>query len=95
MIKSMTGFGRATAEGDAVKVTVELRTVNNRHLDTHVSLSQEFAELELVIKKQVQAALKRGRVDATVPNRREAARSPDPTARRDSDADVSSRADKP
>ena len=66
MIKSMTGFGRASAEGDGIKVTVELRTVNNRHLDTHVRLSQEFAELELHIKKQIQAALKRGRVDATV-----------------------------
>ena len=66
MIKSMTGFGRASAEGDGVKVTVELRTVNNRHLDTHVRLSQEFTELELHIKKQIQAALKRGRVDATV-----------------------------
>lgn len=66
MIKSMTGFGRASAEGDGVKVTVELRTVNNRHLDTHVRLSQEYTELELHIKKQIQAALKRGRVDATV-----------------------------
>ena len=66
MIKSMTGFGRATAEGEGIKVTVELRTVNNRHLDVHVRLSQEFTELELAVKKQVQAALKRGRVDVSI-----------------------------
>ncbi len=66
MIKSMTGFGRGTAEGEGVKVTVEMRTVNNRHLDVHVRLSQEYADLELVIKKQIQAALKRGRVDTSV-----------------------------
>jgi uncharacterized protein (TIGR00255 family) len=66
MIKSMTGFGRGSAEGEGVKVTVELRSVNNRHLDVHVRMSQEFSELELAIKKQVQAALKRGRVDASV-----------------------------
>jgi uncharacterized protein (TIGR00255 family) len=62
----MTGFGRATAEGEGIKVTVELRTVNNRHLDVHVRLSQEFTELELAVKKQVQAALKRGRVDVSI-----------------------------
>lgn len=66
MIKSMTGFGRGSAEGEGVKVTVEMRTVNNRHLDVHVRLSQEYADLELVIKKQIQAALKRGRVDTSV-----------------------------
>lgn len=66
MIKSMTGFGRGSADGEGVKVTVELRTVNNRHLDVHVRLAQEFADLELSVKKLVQAALKRGRVDATV-----------------------------
>jgi len=66
MIKSMTGFGRGSADGDHVKATVEIRTVNNRHLDVHVRLPQEFASMEIAIKKQVAAALKRGRVDLTV-----------------------------
>lgn len=66
MIKSMTGFGRGTFERESVKVTAELRTVNNRHLDVHVRLPQEFAGLELPVKKQVQSALKRGRVDTTI-----------------------------
>jgi uncharacterized protein (TIGR00255 family) len=66
MIKSMTGFGRGTTDGEGVTVTVEVRTVNNRHLDVHIRLAQEFADLELTIKKQVQAALKRGRADVSV-----------------------------
>jgi uncharacterized protein (TIGR00255 family) len=66
MIKSMTGYGRGSAEGDGVKVTVDMRAVNNRYLDAHVRIPQEHAALELSIKKQVQAALKRGRVDVTV-----------------------------
>ncbi|HQR39353.1 MAG TPA: YicC family protein [Blastocatellia bacterium] len=66
MIKSMTGFGRGSADVENVKATVELRTVNNRHLDVHVRMGQEFAEIELALKKQIQAALKRGRVDMTV-----------------------------
>jgi uncharacterized protein (TIGR00255 family) len=66
MIKSMTGFGQGSAEGDAFKVRVDIRSVNNRFLDVHVRLPQEFASLELTIKKQAQAALHRGRVDITI-----------------------------
>ena len=66
MIKSMTGFGRGVAEGEGVKASVDIRTVNNRYLDVHTRLPQEHMDLELGIKKQVQATLKRGRVDLTV-----------------------------
>ena len=45
---------------------VDIRTVNNRFLDIHARLPQELASLEVPIKKQVQAALDRGRVDLTI-----------------------------
>lgn len=66
MIKSMTGFGQGSAEGNSFKVRVDIRSVNNRFLDVHVRLPQEFASLELTIKKQAQAVLHRGRVDITI-----------------------------
>lgn len=66
MIKSMTGFGQGSAEGDGFKVRVDMRSVNNRFLDVHVRLPQELASLELTIKKQAQATLHRGRVDITI-----------------------------
>lgn len=66
MIKSMTGFGQGSAEGDNFRVRVEIRSVNNRALDVHTWLPQELASLEVTLKKQVQAAVKRGRVDLTV-----------------------------
>jgi uncharacterized protein (TIGR00255 family) len=66
MIKSMTGFGQGGAEGDGFRVRVDIRSVNNRFLDIHTRLPQELASLEITIKKQAQAALKRGRVDVTI-----------------------------
>jgi uncharacterized protein (TIGR00255 family) len=66
MIKSMTGFGRGSAQGETFKVHVDMRSVNNRFLDVHTRLPQELASLEVPLKKQIQAALKRGRVDLTV-----------------------------
>src|SRR5258705_583327 len=66
MIKSMTGFGRGSAHGDSFKVHVDMRSVNNRFLDIHARLPQELASLEVTLKKQIQAALKRGRIDLTI-----------------------------
>jgi uncharacterized protein (TIGR00255 family) len=66
MIKSMTGFGTGSAEGEGLKVRVDIRTVNNRFLDVHTRMPQDLASLEITLKKQIQAALKRGRADVTI-----------------------------
>lgn len=66
MIKSMTGFGQGSATGENFKVRVDLRTVNNRFLDIHTRLPQEVSSLEISLKKQIQAKLKRGRIEMTI-----------------------------
>jgi uncharacterized protein (TIGR00255 family) len=66
MIKSMTGFGQGSATGENFKVRVDLRTVNNRFLDIHSRLPQEVSSLEISLKKQIQAKLKRGRIEMTI-----------------------------
>src|SRR6187431_1905873 len=65
-MKSMTGYGRGTADGDNFSVSVDLKTVNNRFLDVHLRLSGELSSLEPVIKRQIGSRLSRGRVDVTV-----------------------------
>jgi uncharacterized protein (TIGR00255 family) len=65
-MKSMTGFGRGSTTGEAFKVAVEIKTVNNRYLDIHFRLSQELAPLEMNIRKLVGARLSRGRVDINI-----------------------------
>jgi uncharacterized protein (TIGR00255 family) len=66
MLKSMTGYGKGAAAGDTFKVMVDVRSVNNRNLDIHWRAPQELAALEIPLKKQVQAAVTRGRVDVTI-----------------------------
>jgi uncharacterized protein (TIGR00255 family) len=66
MIKSMTGYGQGSASGETFKVTVDLRSVNNRNLDIHWRAPQELAALEIPLKKQLQAAISRGRVDVNI-----------------------------
>ena len=65
-MKSMTGFGRGNATGDAFNATVEIKTVNNRFLDIHLRMSQELAPLEINIRKLITNRLSRGRVDVSI-----------------------------
>lgn len=65
-LHSMTGYGRAVAEGRMAKVTVELTSVNRRQLDMQVVLPRPLAGLEPLIRRCVQAHLARGSVTVNV-----------------------------
>jgi uncharacterized protein (TIGR00255 family) len=65
-MKSMTGYGRGSAEGESFSVSVDLKTVNNRFLDVHLRLSGELSALEPSIKRQINSRLSRGRVDVAI-----------------------------
>ncbi len=66
MIKSMTGYGQGAVTAETFKVTVDMRSVNNRNLDIHWRAPQELTALEIPLKKQVQAAVSRGRIDINI-----------------------------
>ncbi len=66
MLKSMTGYGQGSSSGPNFTVTVDLRSVNNRNLDIHWRAPQDLVSLEIPLKKQIQAAVSRGRVDVNV-----------------------------
>ena len=55
MIRSMTGFGRASFEVAGVSFAVEIRTVNHRHLDVRVRLPRQMADQEPLVKSLAQA----------------------------------------
>lgn len=66
MIKSMTGYGQGSVTADTFKVSIDLRSVNNRNLDIHWRAPQDLVSLEIPLKKQIQAAITRGRVDVNI-----------------------------
>src|ERR1051326_6364958 len=65
-MKSMTGYGKGTVNGDDFSVSVDLKTVNNRFLDIHLRVGTELTSLEPSIKRRISSRLSRGRVDAPV-----------------------------
>ena len=66
MIKSMTGYGSSSGTVDGLEITVELKSVNNRYLDTSVRLPRSFLFAEDAVKSAVQNHISRGKVDVFV-----------------------------
>ncbi len=66
MIKSMTGYGSAKGTVEGLEISVELKSVNNRYLDTSVRLPRSFLFAEELIKSCVQKHISRGKVDVFV-----------------------------
>lgn len=66
MIKSMTGYGSAKGTVEGIEVCVELKSVNNKFLDTSVRLPRSFLFTEETIKSAVMTHITRGKVDVFV-----------------------------
>ena len=62
-MRSMTGFGRASYQGEKGQVTATLRTVNHRHLDLSFRGRDDLRELEPAVRQLVSKELRRGRVE--------------------------------
>lgn len=66
MIRSMTGYGRGEIEEQGVRVTAELRSLNNRFFEMVAKVPRFLSPLEDEIKKVVQARVSRGRILLTL-----------------------------
>lgn len=66
MIKSMTGYGSASGSAQGFNISVELKSVNNRFLDTSVRMPRSFMFAEDTVKSAVQRHISRGKVDVFV-----------------------------
>ena len=66
MIKSMTGYGSAKGAVEGLEISVELKSVNNRYLDTTVKLPRAYVFTEDAVRRRVQQAVSRGKVDVFV-----------------------------
>ncbi len=66
MLKSMTGFGKATGTFHTKKVSVEIRSLNSKSIDLNARVANQYRELEPAIRKLVADELNRGKVDISL-----------------------------
>src|SRR5947207_11955105 len=63
VMRSMTGFGRGLIERDGVRVTAELRALNQRFFELKLNLPRTWGEHESEMRKLIQGTVSRGRVE--------------------------------
>jgi len=62
----MTGYGRGEIEEKGVRITAELRSVNNRFLEISTKLPRFLTPIEPDIKELIQSRISRGRITASI-----------------------------
>ena len=65
-MKSMTGYGEGSQSVRGTKVTVQIRSLNHRHLDLQLRVPREYLSLEEEIRKTLRGKISRGRIDLFV-----------------------------
>lgn len=65
-MRSMTGFGQASWQGNGRRLSVEVRSVNQRFLDVKLSLPRECQAWEAELRDVVSGVAERGKIDVTV-----------------------------
>ena len=66
MLKSMTGFGQASATIGDGSFLVEIKTLNSKFLDLNLRLPRIFSEKELDVRAVITEKLERGKVSVSI-----------------------------
>ncbi len=62
----MTGYGKAESILPDKKLTIEIRSLNSKQLDTNTRLPSLYKEKEIEIRKLIASALERGKVECSL-----------------------------
>ena len=62
----MTGFGRATLMLPQKKITVEVKSLNSKHLDVSMRIPSLFKEKELTVRSYLSKHLRRGKIEFSI-----------------------------
>lgn len=76
-MRSMTGYGKGTAEADGRTVTAEIKTVNHKFFDWSMKMPKGFLFVEDDAKKLTSSYVARGHVDLYITYEQEGAQTAD------------------
>lgn len=66
MIYSMTGYARQEIKAEWGSAVWEIRSVNQRYLETYIRLPEQFRSLESVLRDRLRKKLARGKVECNL-----------------------------
>lgn len=62
----MTGYGRAEAQIESRKYTVEVRSLNSKQFDLNLRMPSVYKEKEMELRSSIAKKLVRGKIDVTI-----------------------------
>lgn len=66
MIKSMTGYGLASADHQNVKFAVEIKSLNSKFLELNLKLPKAFSDKELLLRNVCSKEIERGKASVSI-----------------------------
>ena len=66
MIRSMTAYARREIKGNWGSAAWELRSVNQRYLETYIRLPEQFRSIEPVVRERLRTRLTRGKIECNL-----------------------------
>lgn len=66
MIRSMTAYARKDLSQSWGSASWEIRSVNQRYLETYIRLPEQFRALEPIIREKLRSRLTRGKIECTL-----------------------------
>lgn len=66
MIKSMTGYGLASADQENIKFAVEIKSLNSKFLELNLKLPRAYADKELMLRNICSKEIERGKVNVSI-----------------------------
>jgi uncharacterized protein (TIGR00255 family) len=66
MLKSMTGFGKASKEYKDKKIVVEIKSLNSKQSDINIKLPAQYREKEMLLRNEINQSLNRGKIDLSI-----------------------------
>jgi len=66
MLRSMTGFGKASVNADEGVIQVEVKSLNSKFLDLNLRLPSGFSDKDMDVRNLVQERLERGKISVTI-----------------------------
>ncbi|NQT60755.1 MAG: YicC family protein [Bacteroidetes bacterium] len=65
-MKSMTGYGNSEYQDELFRVSVEIKSYNNRYLDIHINAPSYLSVFEQELKNLIKTEVTRGHVDVNI-----------------------------
>jgi uncharacterized protein (TIGR00255 family) len=66
MIRSMTGFGKASSNAGSNMITVEIKSLNSKFLELNLRLPLVYKDKDLELRNELSKSIERGKVDFTI-----------------------------